>query len=165
MKKTKRVPTQRRQQEKRVPQQRRASARPITFKVNIICGDASGKTIFLQAGQPSPFFDLCDVPAKLQAHVGEPQDAVAQDNEIQMVVKPERLQQEAEELEELNSGAHLDPEIREALAERGEEYLEATSARNRTLAALADRDDEAVDRVAAELEQENEARFGTGTML
>jgi hypothetical protein len=144
---------------KEVPQQRRAAAAAIVFKTNVICEDATGKTIFLEAGKPSPFFDLCDVPARLQAHVGEPQDTIAQDNEIQMVVKPERLQQEAEELEELNSGAHLDPEVREALAERGEEYLASVRARNAALEEAAAHQDIDHDQLSAEHEAESVAIY------
>src|SRR5262245_26905949 len=120
--KQKRVPPQRRQPEKRrVPTQRRS---PLTFTVNVIFFDkVQGKTVFLEAGKPSPFYDLVDVPAKLQAHVGSPEDAIAQSNEIQRVVPRVRLQQEEEELEMLNTGARLDPEVKRALDERGSEYL------------------------------------------
>ena len=78
----------------------------------------------------------------------------------------ERLELEDAALEELNSGAHLDPEVKQAINERGEEYFEATSARNSTLTEMADRDDQAVDRIAEELEAENDRNYKQlGTML
>ena len=49
----------------RVPTQRRASVGPIIFRTNVIF-QIEGKTVFLEMGKPSPFFDVSDVPAQLQ---------------------------------------------------------------------------------------------------
>jgi hypothetical protein len=153
----------------KVPQ-RRASASAITpvagitFRVNILAED-SGKAFFLQAGQPSPWVRLEDVPPKLQAHIGSPEDAVITSNEIQRVVPRARLEQEDEILEELNNG-HLDPEVRKALDARGEEHLATVRARNLALEEAATREDIAHDQLVAEVEAENEETYKRlGSML
>ena len=160
MKHEKRVPQQR-QQEKRakVPSQPRASAAAIVFKVNVLYQNDEGKTIYLAAGQASPWTRLEDIPPRLQNHVGSPEDSVIAGSEIQRVVPRATLEQEDEVLERLNSGADLDPAVREALAERGEEYLATVRARNAALEEAAARQDIAADQVIAEHEAESLAIY------
>ena len=152
------------QKQKRVPQQRRAPTAPITsaaaltFRHNIIAED-NGKAFFLQAGKPSPWHRLEDVPAKLQGLVAEPENTIAQDNEMQMVVSRERLRQEDEVLERLNSGGDLDPAVRAALDERGKEHLATVRARNLALEEAAARNDIDHDQLIAEHEAESLAIY------
>ena len=155
------------QRRAKIPQQQRhAPAAAITFRTNVICEDATGKLIFLQAGQASPWKRLEDVPPRLQAHIGSPEDRVFHDTENQHWTPKEHLQMEEEELQRLNAGGNLDPEVKQALDERNLEHLEVTKARSQTLTAAADRADEAVDRIAAEHEAENEQTYKQlGSML
>jgi hypothetical protein len=163
------------QKRAKVPQQRRAPAEAvrhapasaIVFRTNVICEDGTGKLIFLPAGQASPFRQLEDVPARLQGLIGAPQEhpnIVA--NDLQMVVPRARLEQEEQMIEELDSGSHLSDEVREALDERGAQYLDDVRARNAALEEAAARQDIDHDRLIAEHEAENTERFRQfGTML
>jgi hypothetical protein len=94
----------------------------------------------------------------LQGYVGSPEDTVATSNEIQRVVSPERLRQEDEVLAELNSGP-LDPAVKQAIDERGEEYLATVRARNAALEEAAARQDIADDRLIAEHDAESLAIY------
>jgi hypothetical protein len=156
----KRQVPQRRQQEKRakVVTQRHAPAAALTFRTNVLYQNDEGKTIYLEAGRPSPWVRLEDIPPKLQGYVGSPEDTVATSNEIQRVVSPERLRQEDEVLAELNSGP-LDPAVKQAIDERGEEYLATVRARNAALEEAAARQDIADDRLIAEHDAESLAIY------
>jgi len=124
-------------------------------KCGLFAQDNEGKAFFLQAGRPSPWHRLEDVPPKLQTHVGEPEDAVIADNELQMVVSPERMRQEEEMYERLNGGGDLDPAVKQALDERGEEHLASVRARNLALEVAAARQDIDHDQLVAEHDAES----------
>jgi len=164
------------QRRAKVPQQRgapaeavrRAPASAITFKVNTIFFDeAQSKLVHLEAGRPSPFRFVEDIPVKLQGLIGLPPsgDSTPPDSELQHWTPKPLVDLEDEEFEKLARGQHEDPEIQAKLDERNEEHLESTKARNQALTEVADRADEAIDRIAEELEAENEELDDTHTRI
>ena len=163
MKKEKRVPPQ------RVQQGRRASAGPIVFRTNTIFED-NGKTVYLEAGKPSPFFDISDVPARLQNHIAGPTIEVEESDEpahasftlgvpyairadgrlgreLQRNVQREMAQQQADAefedaLEEEIANEELPAAIAEQITDTHREHVDREIAQAR---AVAERTDEIMD--------------------
>ena len=126
----------------------------IVFKTNVVYSDSEGRSVFLPAGEPSPFKTLADVPERLKPHVGEPDDGWRQTTPNQYFVSPEVLAAERESIEALNNAEDLPETVREALAERNEQYLRDAAARARVETEAAQRDLEEVARIKREKELE-----------
>lgn len=126
----------------------------LTFVQNVIYSDNEGRSQFLEAGRPSPWRDLVDVPARFQNLVGAPTTDPPRDSPTQRWVPRSILEAEREIIEKLNNGDDLDPMIRDALADRDRESQKIAAARNQTYAEMAKLEDVDHHRLVAELEEE-----------
>jgi hypothetical protein len=130
---------------------------PITFAQNILFRDKTeNRSIFLPAGEPSPWRDLSDVPEPLRALVGEPSFELPPNTPTQCWVPPEMMEMEREAFRQLAGDEDMDPAIRAALAARDAEHQQTVEARNKTYDEIEGRRDEAYDRVAKELTDETD---------
>jgi hypothetical protein len=109
------------------------------------------------AGEPSPYTSLDQVPENLRSLVGQPSDELPPNNEMQYFVPREQLAAERIEFERLNTDEDLSQDLRDELAARDREHLALAASRNKTLEEAENRNDEAVRRVAKELEEEARA--------
>ena len=104
----------------------------ITFAQNIMYrDDATNRSVFLEAGRPSPWRDITDVPVRLQNLVGEPNTEPPRFTATQYWASPEQLANEKEMIDRLNADADMDPDVKAALGHRDEEYVQLASRERR----------------------------------
>jgi hypothetical protein len=130
-------------------------ASAITFKTGVMYyNEALGRSVIVPAGEPSPWTDITDVPARLQNLIGTPSNEPPPDTPNQRWVPKSMLEAEREMIDRLNNDDDLDPAVRDALAERDVESQRIAAERNKTYAEIAARDDMDRDRLMKELEEE-----------
>ena len=126
------------------------------FAQNVLFRDeVANRSIFVAAGEPSPFRTIEDVPPTLRALIGTPDFSTPPPSTAtQYSMSPEHLEAEREAFRQLAGDEDMRPDIEAALDERDRESQRLVEARNQTYAEIEDRRDAAYDRVAKEIAEE-----------
>ena len=136
----------------------------LTFRENIMLpplpGDPLNASRIIEAGQPSPWTDVADVPPTLRHLIGMPDLSIPKDTENQRWVPRAQLEAEAEAFRKLNSNDEMSDSLREELEWRGREYLRESADRNRVETEIEAPAEQDRKRLVAELEAENRRKLG-----
>jgi len=136
----------------------------ITFKTNVMLsplpGDPLNASRIIEAGQPSPWTDVADVPATLRHLIGVPNFDPPPNTPNQYWTPKSVLDAEAAAFAALNSNEDMNPSLREELESRDAAYLRESAQRNALESEIQARESEDRRRLVAELEAENRRKLG-----
>ena len=145
-------------------QTKTSTPEPIVFRQNVMLsplpGDPLNQSRIIEAGKPSPWTDVSQVPERLRGLIGVPDFSIPKDTETQRWVPRAQLEAEAEAFRRLNSNEDMSESLREELDARGREYLKVSAQRNATETAIENREEADRRRLIRELEEENRRKLG-----
>jgi hypothetical protein len=133
---------------------------PLTFRQNVIYRDEENdRSVFLEAGKPSPWHRIEDVPERLRGLIGVPNFDPPPNTPNQYWIPKAQLEAERQALEALNSNEEMSESLREELEWRDREYLRESADRNAVETEIDAREEQDRKRLVAELEKEAAAKL------
>jgi hypothetical protein len=133
---------------------------PITFRQNVLFRDEKeDKSIFLAAGEKSPWHHESEVPERLRGLIGTPNFDPPPNTPNQYWTSKAQLRAEREAFEALNSNADMNPSLAAELEARDAAYLRESADRNRVETEIEAREEVDRKRLVAELEKEAAAKL------